>query len=189
MSTERTISATQYRGKRIWRVADVTTGMGAGTDTVDIDAATAWTLHRSAKQGPGLLSLEFTPQGVTGSMQMPGKPIPVDVKFYGGLVSDNAGIDVAVCTLPLREGYAATLNMFDSSVWQVRAMTVAVTGKEKVSTPAGAFETYVVEVKPVDGGSGNLKYWIAVGKPRMVRNESEIPASMGGGIVKTELAK
>ena len=189
MTTQRTITAAQYRGKKIWRVADVTTGMGAGTDTVDIDAATAWTLHRSAQQGPGVLSLEFTPQGVTGSMQMPGKPLPVDVKFAGGLVCDNAGIDVALSTLPLREGYVATLNMFDTSVWKVKPMTVAVIRKEKVTTPAGAFQAYVIDVKPVDGGGGTLKYWITVGKPRMVKNESEIPESMGGGIVKTELAK
>jgi hypothetical protein len=41
----------------------------------------------------------------------------------------------------------------------------------------------------VDGGSGNLKYWITTASPRIVRNNSEIPESMGGGIVTTELAK
>jgi dipeptidyl aminopeptidase/acylaminoacyl peptidase len=190
MTTLRSITAGRAHGKKIWRVVDVTTGgMGAGTDTVDIDASTACTLHRAAQQGPGMLLLDFTPEGVRGSMNMPGKPIPVDVKFSGRIVSDNAGIDVAVCTLPLKEGYRSTVDMFDSSIWKVRPMTVAVTGREKISTEAGSFDAFVVDVKPADGGSGNLKYWITVTAPRIVRNDSEIPASMGGGIVTIELAK
>lgn len=190
MTTVRSVAAARARGKKIWRVVDVTSGgMGAGTDTVDIDASTACTLHRAALQGPGILLLDFTPEGVRGSMNMPGKPIPVDVKFSGPLVSDNAGIDVAVCTLPLKEGYRATLNMFDSSIWKVRPMILAVTGREKITTEAGSFDAFVVDVKPAEGGSGNLKYWITVTAPRIVRNDSEIPESMGGGIVTTELAK
>jgi hypothetical protein len=68
-------------------------------------------------------------------------------------------------------------------------MTLAVTGREKIKTEAGSFDAFVLDVKPEDGGSGNLKYWITVTTPRIVRNDSEIPASMGGGIVTTELAK
>jgi hypothetical protein len=79
--------------------------------------------------------------------------------------------------------------MFDSSIWKVRPMTLAVTGREKVTTEAGSFDAFVVDVKPSDGGSGNLKYWITATSPRIVRNDSEIPESMGGGIITTELAK
>ncbi len=190
MTTLRSITAGQIWGKKTWRVVDVTTGgVGAGTDTVEIDVSTACTLHRVARQGAGMLHLDFMADGVMGSMDMRGKSIPVGVKFPGQLVSDNAGIDVALCTLPLKEGYRATVNMFDSSIWKVRQMTVAVTGREKIGTKAGPFDAYVVDLKPSDGGSGSLRYWITVGTLRMVRNESEIPESMGGGIVTTELAK
>ncbi|HEX7573880.1 MAG TPA: alpha/beta fold hydrolase [Bacteroidota bacterium] len=190
MTTVRSVAAARSQGKKIWRVVDVTTGgMGAGTDTVDIDASTACTLHRAALQGPGMLLLDFTPEGVRGSMNMPGKMTPVDVKFSGPLVSDNAGIDIALCTLPLKEGYRATVNMFDSAIWKVRTMTLAVTGREKIRTDAGSFDVFVLDVKPEDGGSGNLRYWITVTAPRIVRNDSDIPESMGGGIVTTELAK
>lgn len=190
MATTRTITSARLKGKKIWRVADVTTGMGAGTDTVDVDASTAYTLRRGAQQGTGYLHLEFTGKGVTGGMETPGKPTPVDVPFDGGLVSDNGGVDVAVCTLPLKPGYRAMLNMFDTSIWKVRPMSLVVTGKEKLHTGAGTFDTYVVEVNPDDGGSGSLKYWISAGaKPRMIRNESAIPQSMGGGVVTTELVK
>jgi len=190
MTTTRSITAASANGKKFWRVVDVTTGgMGAGTDTVDIDAQTGCTLHRAALQGPGMLLLRFSPEGVSGTMTMQGKVIPVDVKFSGGIVSDNAGIDVAPCTLPLAEGYRSTLNMFDSSNWKVRPMTVAVSAREKISTGAGSFDAFVVDVKPADGGSGALKYWITASAPRIVRNDAEIPESMGGGIVTTELAK
>jgi dipeptidyl aminopeptidase/acylaminoacyl peptidase len=190
MNTLRSITAGRARGTKIWRVVDVTTGgMGAGTDTVEIDAATALTLHRRALQGPGVLALDFTRNGVTGSMTMQGTAKPVGVAFSGQIVSDNAGIDVPLCTLPLASGYRATLNMFDSSVWKVRQMTVAVTGKEKITVGAGSFEAFVVDVKPADGGTGSLKYWITTGDLRIVRNDSEIPESMGGGIVTTEASK
>jgi hypothetical protein len=79
--------------------------------------------------------------------------------------------------------------MFDSSIWKVRPMTLSVTGREKITTEAGSFDAFVVDVKPADGGSGNLKYWITVTAPRIVRNDSEIPESMGGGFITTELAK
>ena len=190
MNTVRTIAAFTRGGRKAWRVVDVTTGaMGGGADTVDIDAVTVLTLHRSAQQGPGVLELDFTPQGISGGMEMRGKHIPVEVRFTGPVVSDNAGIDVALCTLPLRDGYRATLMMFDSSIWKVREMTVAVTGKSRVTTPAGAFDALVVDVKPKDGGAGKQTYWITPGKQRIVRNDAEIPPSMGGGIVTTELAK
>jgi hypothetical protein len=190
VTTVRTISAARVHGKKIWRVADVTTGgKAAGTDTVDIDASTSCTLHRVAHQGSGILDLDFGPEGVSGGMQYSRKLTPVEVRFSGQLVSDNAGIDVALCTLPLRTGYRSTLNMFDTSIWKVRLMNVSVTGKEKITTGAGAFDTFVVEVRPADGGNGNLKYWIANGPTRIIRNDSEIPPSMGGGTVTTEIAK
>jgi hypothetical protein len=190
MTTLRSITAGRSHGKKIWRVFDVTTGgMGAGTDTVDIDASTACTVHRAAQQGSGMLLLDFTKEGVSGSMTMPGKTTPVGVKFSGPIVSDNAGIDVALCTLPLGNGYRATLNMFDSSIWKVRPMSVAVTGRETISVGAGSLDAYVVDVKPGDGGPGTLKYWIAAGDLRLIRNDSEIPESMGGGTVTTEASK
>ena len=163
--------------------------MGAGTDTVDIDAATAYTVHRAAQQGPGMLTLDFSPDGVTGSMNMSGKSTPVYVKYQGQLVSDNAGIDVPLGTLPLKEGYRSTVMMFDSSIWKVRQMKVAVSGRENIRTQGGSFDAFVIDVKPEDGGKGNLKYWIAAKNPRVVRIDSEIPESMGGGIITTELSK
>ena len=190
MTTVRKISSATRDGRRAWRVADVTTGaIGKGTDTVDIDAATGLTLHRSAQQGNGFLELEFTPEGIYGGMARNGKQVPVQVQYAGPVVSDNAGIDVAICTLPLGEGYRTLLTMFDSSNWKVREMGVAVTGKEKVTTPAGTFDALVVDVKPRDGGGGKQTYWITPGSRRIVRNVAEIPPSMGGGIVTTELAK
>ncbi|HTR99688.1 MAG TPA: alpha/beta fold hydrolase [Bacteroidota bacterium] len=190
MATTRTISAVTRKGRKAWRVADATTGaMGASTDTVDIDAATGLTLHRTARQAGGTLELDFTPGGIYGAMEMGGKEVPVEVHFPGPVVSDNAGIDVALCTLPLREGYRALLTMFDSSNWRVREMAIAVAGKERVTTPAGSYDALKVAVTPRDGGAGQQTYWITPGKLRIVRNDAEIPASMGGGIVTTELAK
>jgi len=190
MLTSRTIAAANQGGKNVWRIVDATSGaMGSATDTVDIDAASLLTVRRAAKQGPGGIVLDFAPGGVKGKVSGSGTDIPIDEKSSGPVVSDGPGLEVPLCTLPLVEGYKATVNMFDFGSRKVRLMALAVTGRENVTTAAGSFEAFVVDAKPMDGESGALRFWISRETPRVVKSESEIPASMGGGIVTTELTK
>ncbi len=181
MVTSRTIAAVNQGGKEVWRIVDATSGaMGSATDTVDIDAASLLTIRRAAKQGPGGMVLDFSPEGVKGRVSGPGMDTPIEAKSSGPVVSDGPGLEVPLCTLPLAEGYRATVNMFDFGSRKVRAMALAVSGTENVTTPAGSFDAFVVDAKPMDGESGAMKFWVSREKPRVVKSESEIPASMGG---------
>jgi hypothetical protein len=190
MVTSRTIAAVNQGGKGIWRIVDATSGaMGSATDTVDLDAASLLTIHRAAQQGPGGMVLDFSTEGVKGKVSGPGMDMPIEAKSSGSAVSDGAGLEVPLCTLPLAEGYRSTINMFDFGTRKVRAMGLAVSRTENVTTPAGSFDAFVVEAKPMDGESGAMKFWVSRDTPRVVKSESEIPASMGGGIVTTELTK
>jgi dienelactone hydrolase len=189
MNTTRTVATAQYQGKKIWRIIDASSGMmGSSSDTVDIDAATLLSIRRAVDQGGGGASLTFSADGVKGSMSGRGMNIPVDVKATGQVISESAGLEIPVGTLPLAEGYRASVQVFDLMTRKVRPMAIGVAGKEKVTTPAGTFETMVVNVTPTDGESGASKMWYTA-DGSLVRSEADLPAAMGGGKAVTELVK
>jgi len=189
INTTRTISSAQYQGKKVWRVVDASTGMmGASSDTVDLDATTLLSVRRAADQGGGSISLTFSAEGVKGSMSGRGMNMPVDVKSSAPVISESAGLEVPMGTVAFTDGYKASVQVFDLMSRKVRPMAVSVSGKEKVTTPAGAFETYVVKVTPTDGESGASTLWYAA-DGNLVKTESELPAAMGGGKAVTELVK
>jgi dipeptidyl aminopeptidase/acylaminoacyl peptidase len=189
MNTTRTLSSVKVGGKNVWRIVDASTGMmGSSSDTVDIDPATLLSLRRSVNQGGGMISLTFSAEGVKGTMSGRGTTMPVDVKATGPVVSESAGLEVPMGTLPLAEGYAASVQVFDLMTQKVRPMAIAVTGKQQVTTPAGAFDAFVVDVTPTDGESGASKMWFT-SDGRLVKSESELPAAMGGGKAVTEMVK
>lgn len=191
MTTQRTVVAAVLNGRKIWRAVDSMTGaMGSAVDTVDIDAATLLSVRRAATQGPGGMWLEFTPGEVKGKFVMQGKELPYDEKSTGTVISDGAGIDIPLLTLPLAQGYAAGVNVFDTETRKIRQMNIVVTGRETVTTGAGTFDTFVAEIRPLDGESGKMTYWISIGMPsRIVKTESPLPQAMGGGLITSELTK
>ena len=191
MTTVRRVAGALLNGKKVWRAIDVMSGaMGSAEDTVDMDASTLLTVRRAATQGPGGMWLEFAGERVRGKFVMQGKEIPCDEKGNGPVITDAAGLDVPLQTLPLVEGYRAGVNVFDPETRKIRQMNIVVTGRESVATEAGTFDSFVAEIRPLDGESGNMKYWITSGTPtRIVKTESHMPAAMGGGLITVERSR
>ena len=191
MTVVRTLGRAELNGMKIWRAVDLVTGaMGSASDTVDMDGSTLLTVRRAATQGPGGMWLAFTSGEVKGKFVMQGKETPYDEKSSGTILSDGAGIDIPLLTLPLSQGYAAGVKVFDSETRKIREVNIVVTGKESVTTPAGAFDAIVAEVRPLDGEPGKMTYWISLGAPmRVVKTVSQMPAAMGGGLITAELTK
>lgn len=190
MNVTRTVAGGEYNGRKVWRIIDASTGMmGNSTDTLDIDAASLLSVRRMAEQGGGNLTLMFSADGVKGSMSGRGMAMPVDVKASGPVLSDGAGVEIPLATVALAEGYRASLQMFDLMGRKVRPMAVTVSGKERLSITAGTFDTFVVDLKPLDGEGGATTMWITVDDRLLVKSESDLPAAMGGGKAVTELAK
>jgi len=69
-------------------------------------------------------------------------------------------------------------------------MKVAVTGMESVTCAAGTFDTFVVQVTPLDGDEGGTAtYHVSRTAPHVVvRGTTRLPAMMGGGSANAELA-
>jgi dipeptidyl aminopeptidase/acylaminoacyl peptidase len=189
LATTRTIQAAEVNGTKVWRAVEVSTSpMGEATDTLEMDAATMLPVRRSLKQGPMTIGISFGPDLIDGTIAGP-MNMPISVKKSGAVLSDGAGVELPLSTAPLAEGYAAGLKVFDIMGGRVKEMNARVTGAEKVTTPAGTYDTHVVEIKPVEGGNEGMKIWITKETRMIVKSETILPAAMGGGTVISELTQ
>lgn len=190
MSLTRSLQTTSYENKPVRRLIEQTSGaMGASTDTLDLDAGTLLPIRRVVHQGPAVVHLSFSPTAVSGAIAAQGRNMPIDVKLTSPVLSEGAGVDILVCSLPLADGYKATLSQFDLTGAKANTMALMVVGSEKITIGKMSFETFKVEIKPTEGGEGGSTLWIAKDTRRAVIMENKLPAQMGGGIVKSELVQ
>jgi len=191
INTARTVSEVSLNGKKIWRVVEVTTGaMGGATDTLDLDASTLLPVRRSAQQGPAIVVLTYDAGKVTGQITGGGMSMPVDVKLTSPVIEGGSNAELAVGTLPLKVGFVATLNTFDMMAGKEVPMSLKVVGEEQVTVPSGTFDSEKVELTRTDGEAGGATtLWVGKTTGLVVKSHVQLPATMGGGIVKTELVK
>jgi hypothetical protein len=86
----------------------------------------------------------------------------------------------------LAEGYSTTFRNFDIQKQKVKLMQLKVSGVDKVTVPAGTFESYIVEITSADGGADKETLWVARDSHKAVR-ETAVLASMGGAVLTQEL--
>ena len=194
---EMTSTRTVRREADGWRVVDVTqlpSAAGGGTvaDTSFLDAAafhTRWRrLRAETPMGAQTLRADFTDSTVTGTMTGPAGPLPLAATHDGPVL--GGALDLAVAAMPLADGYAATVRVFDPQFGAgVRPFRVAVAERETVAVPAGTFTTFRVDVTPLDGNAtGTLTLWIDEASPHVtVKSEARLPDAMGGGLITTAL--
>lgn len=188
MSVTRIIQQATYENKPVRRLIEQTSGaMGVSTDTLDLDSGTLLPIRRMVHQGPAVLKLSFSPTAVTGAIRAQGRDMPVNVKLALPVLSDGLGVDIPVCSLPLADGYKATLSQFEVMGAKVSTMALTVAGTEKLTVGKMSFETFKVEIKPTEGEEGGSTLWITKDTHRAVKMENKLPAQMGGGIVTSEL--
>lgn len=77
-------------------------------------------------------------------------------------VRDQRTLLALVRALPLSNGYATQVNSFLPVADLLERITIHVTGQEQVQTPAGAYETWQVELTTSDSES---QAWISVNAP------------------------
>jgi dipeptidyl aminopeptidase/acylaminoacyl peptidase len=190
MTVKRTLMKAAYNGKVAWRIVEVTSGsMGTGIDTLDVDASSLLPIRRQAQQGPAVVKLEFTETAVNGSIAAQGQSMPISVKLTAPALSDGAGLEIPLSTLPLADGYRATVTQFELNAAKLSTMNVVVAGSEKVTVGGKAYEVFKLEVKRAEGEEGGSTIWVAKDNRRIVKTESKLPAQMGGGVVTSQLAQ
>jgi len=106
-------------------------------------------------------NLDFTDDKVTGTTNISGQDKPVAFDLGGPLFAGAAGSDVTIGCLPLADGYSTIFRNFDIQKQQEKLLQLKVVGMERVTVPAGTFDSYKVELTSADGGSYKQTVWIA----------------------------
>jgi hypothetical protein len=185
----RSVTDAGFEGKRVLRIIEQTSGMmGSGSDTVDLDATTLLPVRRNALQGMATITMQFKPDVVEGRIKAGPQDIPLNIKVTKPVLVEGGCLDVTISTLPLAEGYKATLYTLDLMAGKVKPYQLAVVGKDSTTVSAGSFETFKLEVTPIEEGS-SAKMWISVSDRVVVKAETKLGPQMGGGTVVTELTK
>ncbi|HEX9829189.1 MAG TPA: alpha/beta fold hydrolase [Bacteroidota bacterium] len=190
VSSTRTVSEAQSGGKNVWRIIDVgSSPMGNAIDTLELDAATLLPVRRAGQQGMATMWFTFKSDGVEGKIVAGPQEMPINAKLAGPVLSDGAGIEIPLSTLPLAEGYTGTYEAFDMMQAKSKKMSLKVVGSENVTVPAGTFDTFKVEITPADGEAGGSTLWISKDSRRTVKSEVQLPPQMGGGKALGEMVK
>jgi dienelactone hydrolase len=167
-------------------VTDRLEPLGESTDVTALDPKTLLPLSRTMKQGPTTVAFQYAGTAVKGTIESQGRQLPFEGKGTAVLVPDGAAMGVALATLPLNHGYRATMSTFDFGSGKVAELRVAVTSAEKVSVPAGSFDTWKVEVSQ-DGRTTSTLWFEKAKSRRMVKAQLMLPA--GQGELAQELTK
>jgi dipeptidyl aminopeptidase/acylaminoacyl peptidase len=182
-----TISTTITEDAGAWTAIDVMeTPNGNVTETSTLEKGSLIERKLNLKQGPLAVDLNFAGDKAVGNMNMNGKDQPISVDLGGPLFADAAASKQSISCLPLAEGYSTTFRNFDVQKQKVKLMQLKVSGIDKVTVPAGTFDTYKVEISSDDGGGDKETIWIARDSHKAVK-ESAVLASMGGAILTQEL--
>ncbi|NIR48667.1 prolyl oligopeptidase family serine peptidase [candidate division KSB1 bacterium] len=189
MDVSRKVEAAELDGNPVWKIMSSSKSpMGAGADTFYIDKKTLMPIQRSATQGAAVIKMTYSSDAIKGKMQMGSREMPIEVDLTAPVFGDGAALEAAIASLPLKEGYETTFRTFDLVSRKVRPMSLKVTGSETVEVKVGTFETFKVELQPLDGEPGGSTMFIDKKAPHcVVRGITKLPPMAGGGTVTSEL--
>jgi dipeptidyl aminopeptidase/acylaminoacyl peptidase len=185
-----TLTSTIKEENGAWLASDaMETPMGVVNDSGTIEKGTLISRSRKMEQGPMKMEMKYTDDKASGALTMNGKDQPVSGDTGGPLFAQGPGGPQSVGCLPLAEGYMTIFRNFDSGKSKSTLMQLKVVASEKVTVPAGDFDTFKVEITPVDGGASDaLTIWIAKDTRMPVKISTSLPAGPGATMV-AELMK
>lgn len=189
MNVDRTLTKELYNGKDVIRSVDVTSGMMGGNDTLLVDANTLLPVARNIKQGMGTVHLKFENGKIEGVLEAGPQKLPINVNVNVPIVSDGAGVEMMIESLTLSENTAVKFYQLDLMSAKTKEYILKVVGSEKISVPAGEFETYKVDIKELSGEGEPTQKWVSKSNGKTVKTVTKLGAQMGGGTVTIELTK
>lgn len=142
-------------------------------------------VHPDQRWKPVAITLDFTGNKVTGiSTNANGQDKPIAVDLTGPIFADATGSMVTIGCLPLADGHATTIRDWDTVGLKEKLWQLKVTGAERVTVPAGTFDSYKVELAANDGSGDKETAWIA--------KASRMPVKVDAvdklyGIIRTEM--
>jgi dipeptidyl aminopeptidase/acylaminoacyl peptidase len=189
MNIDRTLTKELFNGKDVIRSVDITSGMMGGNDTLLVDAKTLLPVSRIIKQGMGTVHLKFENGKVEGMLEAGPQKLPINVNVDVPIVSDGAGVEMMIESLSLTENTTLKFYQLDLMSAKTKEYILKVVGNEKISVPAGEYETYKVDIKEVSGEGEPTHKWVDNASGKTVKTVTKLGAQMGGGTVTIELTK
>jgi len=93
-----------------------------------------------------------------GGLARPPAPVDIDRTLPAAALFDNQSLDLLIAALPLAEDAAWRIELFEPTSWdRTIRITIDVRGETRVTTPAGTFVVWQVEVR---GFSNHVEYYI-----------------------------
>jgi len=172
-----------------WATTESTqTPIGEATDVILVEKRTLVLRERHVRQGPLAIDLTFTDDKVTGKIAMAKsrESKAVDVALGGPLFADAASALPSFAVLPLADGYKVAFRNLELQPVGPKIMQLSVVGSESVTVPAGTFDSWKLEVFPIDKPSEKTTVWIAKAQHKAVKYTS-VSQEAGPATVTTEL--
>jgi len=93
-----------------------------------------------------------------GGLARPPAPVEIDRTLSAASLFDNQSLDLLIAALPLAEDAAWRINLFEPTSWdRTIPITIDVRGQTRMTTPAGQFDVWRVEVR---GFANRVEYFI-----------------------------
>ena len=172
-----------------WKAVTTMDGlMGKIVDTTWVEKGTLKLRKLEHVQGQIAFHLRFSDSKATGSIDTGAMPRQVDSTLTGPVFANAAGGMQIIGCLPLAVGYTTKFRNFDLRVQKEKLMQLKVTGEEKVTVPAGTFDTYKVELTSADGGRDQETVWISKDSRQPVKINAVL-TNLPGSSMTQELEK
>ena len=142
-----------------------------------------------------VVNLDFKSNKAIGTMKYAsGQEKPVEIDLGGPVFAGNASSNLTIGCLPLSDGYSATMRNFDmgrlvanqQASDKEKLVQLRVVGMERVTVPAGTFDSFKIELTSPDG-SDKGTVWIAKDSRLPVKSSGSQVVGRGTVFTTTEL--
>ncbi|MEY4936142.1 MAG: Prolyl tripeptidyl peptidase precursor [Bacteroidota bacterium] len=162
VSTDMTRQITANNGN--WIISEkVTSVFGNSLEINTIDQKDMKPVKRVLENGRLKIELDYTPTMIKGNVVGGSIDRVIALRTEEPILTDGAGIDLVIGSLPLREGFIGYYRTFNPQSHQIKINQVKVVGVERVNVPAGSFDAFKVEFKPINGDEATT-FWIEKGR-------------------------
>jgi len=151
LSATQTFTATSTNGTDTWTfVNKIKTPRGAQTDSLVAERSSLLPMSRH-RNGIPSIDITFTDTSASGEMKMRGQSVSINTPLDRPTLAGGVHDVIALGAMPLKPDFSTTLRVFSPKDQATKRADFEVTGVETVKTPAGSFETYVVDLTVGDG--------------------------------------
>ncbi|MFB6279653.1 MAG: alpha/beta fold hydrolase [Salinibacter sp.] len=189
LSSTRTLRSTTTSGTKTWTVVGKTeTPRATVTDSLIMDRSTLRPVSRH-QRGPLTMDVTYTDTSASGTVKVRGRSTSISKTFDRPTLAGGSHDLIALGTMPLKPGFSTSLQVFSPRQQTVRTANFEVTGTKTVTTPAGSFEAYVVDVTVGDDKVTGTVHLRKTAPHHVVKAKLDVSTPRGTRTIRQTLSK